>query len=496
MAPIGCVPADINQDGYQDILVYYWGRSPVVFLNSAEGGAPGADQFLARELVDPMAVWNTTALNVADVDGDGNLDVLVGNYFPDGARVLDPSAEDDGRMEMQHSMGNAKNAGLNRVFLGSDAGVGEMPSFEDASVSLPSNSAASWTLAFGLQDLTKNGLPDMYVANDFGPDQLLVNTSTPGRVRLEEVRGSRDFTTPKSKVLGHDSFKGMGVAFSYEPDSSLPRILVSNITSPWALHESNFAFYPTGSPEDLLKGKVPYEDRSSSIGFAHSGWSWDLKAVDLMNSGRDDVVQATGFIKGDRNLWPRLQETAMGNDLILSDADFAWFRIEQGDDISGHEPDRLWREDTDGTMVDVGEEVGFDADDVSRGVAPGDFNDDGRRDFLVAGEWGDSHAYINESEVLGDAVTIDVLHDTPGRPTPAIGAEVVLRSGARSKTAQLYPANGHSGVADSSLHFGLPENWDEANLVAEVRWFANGEVHEQVRPVRVGRQTIVLDENR
>ena len=32
MAPMGCLPLDANEDGLMDIVVYYWGRSPVVFL--------------------------------------------------------------------------------------------------------------------------------------------------------------------------------------------------------------------------------------------------------------------------------------------------------------------------------------------------------------------------------------------------------------------------------------------------------------------------------
>src|SRR5215213_4499028 len=29
MAPMGCLPADLNEDGFMDILVYYWGRTPI-----------------------------------------------------------------------------------------------------------------------------------------------------------------------------------------------------------------------------------------------------------------------------------------------------------------------------------------------------------------------------------------------------------------------------------------------------------------------------------
>src|SRR5262249_23526793 len=35
-APMGCLPGDFNEDGFIDVLVYYWGRTPVAFLRQPE----------------------------------------------------------------------------------------------------------------------------------------------------------------------------------------------------------------------------------------------------------------------------------------------------------------------------------------------------------------------------------------------------------------------------------------------------------------------------
>jgi hypothetical protein len=39
MVPVGCLLNDMNEDGRMDLLVYYWGRTPVADLN--QGGEPG-----------------------------------------------------------------------------------------------------------------------------------------------------------------------------------------------------------------------------------------------------------------------------------------------------------------------------------------------------------------------------------------------------------------------------------------------------------------------
>ena len=48
MAPMGCLPGDLNEDGSADILVYYWGRTPVAFLARGAQGA-AARAALARQ---------------------------------------------------------------------------------------------------------------------------------------------------------------------------------------------------------------------------------------------------------------------------------------------------------------------------------------------------------------------------------------------------------------------------------------------------------------
>jgi len=495
MAPMGCVPADVNSDGTGDLVVFYWGRSPVLFLNRGVHGAPTAGDFTAAELVTPYQVWNTTALNLGDLDGSGRLSVIVGNYFPDGARVLDESATDDPLMHMQNGMGLARNAGGARILQLLPTGVpGAAPGVRELSSALPHDARHSWTLAIGLQDLTDTLLPSIYLANDFGPDQLLVNCSTPGRLCLRQVIGRRTLTQPKSTVLGHDSFKGMGVAFSYRTGTGLPTVLVSNITSPWALEESNLVFVPTGTAADVAAGRVPFRNRSEAMGLARSGWSWDIKAGDFDNSGTDQYVQAEGFIRGDTRKWAQLQELAMGMPELLRFPQ-VWPLVRHGDDLSGHEPNRFYVATSASRYTDFGAELLGQQPGVSRGLALGDVNGDGNLDVLIANQYAESSVLINTGRPANPATDLRLVRRTPtGADIPALGATVstVAAPGLPPQKAQLYYANGHAGVSAAELHLALPP---AGSMHALVSWRSPDGVHTAGIELRSGHHTVVLHDD-
>ncbi|QFG22921.1 CRTAC1 family protein [Actinomadura sp. WMMB 499] len=469
MAPMGCTPGDYNEDGRTDVLVYYWGRSPVLFLRTPEPLGSAA-AFAPREMVEPYQVWNTNAVSLADVDGDGHVDVVVGNYFPDDARVLDPAARQD-ELVMQRSMSAAYNAGVNRVLLWRSGRGGERPaaSFAEARGAFSERTAGGWTLAAGAQDLDGDGLPELYFANDFGPDRLLANASTPGRVRFRLVEGTRKFTTPKSKVLGRDSFKGMGVAFPDLNLDNVPDMVVSNITETYGLLESNFAWL-SQSRRVFDGGTARYDDHSEPLGLSRSGWGWDIKTGDFAGDGRTQVVQATGFIKGGTDRWAQLQELAMTNDDLLANPG-AWPDFQPGeDDISGGNHNPFFVRGSGDRFVDVSARVGVADTSVTRGIGLADIDHDGRLDFATGNQWGRSFLYRNTRTARPPHLGLRLVRPAGGCPagtsrpdpradgatTPAIGASAELHAGTGGlRIGQVYPANGHAGVSAPELLFGL-----------------------------------------
>jgi hypothetical protein len=503
MAPMGCLPGDFDEDGTTDFLVYYWGRTPALFLGR-ERGRPSAAAFEHRELSPSVERWFTDTITTADVDGDGHTDIVVGNYFPDGARLLDARATDDPLMQMQDSMSRAYNGGTNRIYLWTAPGR-----YREAVGALSSRVARGWTLAAAAADLNGDLRPELYFANDFGPDRLLVNESTPGRVRLREVSGRRTFTAPASKVLGHDSFKGMGADFADMNRDGRLDLMVSNITSEFALQESNFAFINTG--RRLAPGSpAPFEDRSEPLGLARSGWAWDVKLGDFDNDGDPEIVQTKGFLKGKTDRWPQLHELALSNDEVLR-MPHSWPRFARGDDLSGDEPASFFVRGPRERYVDLADAVGLARTrSVTRGVATADIDRDGRLDLAVASQWGQSYLYRNRAPRPGGFLGLDLRIATSpksgttrlvrraprgARTRPAIGATATVRlPDGRTLVGQVDGGNGHASVRAPELFFGLGPRAPR-RLIVTLAWRApGGGLRRATLRLAPGWHTVLFDE--
>ena len=492
-APMGVLVGDFNEDGRADVLVYFWGRTPILYLRRGDSATPGQatalrrEDFVAVELTNSGERWFSNGATQADFDGDGHLDLIIGNYFQDGAHILDAEA---GGLEVMHE-GKAKalNGGRKHIFLWAGGQTGATPSaaFREITGVFDEAVLHGWTLAIGAVDIDRDLLPELYFSHDFGPDRLLHNESTPGHLKFTLLEGQRRLTDPKSCVLGHDSFKGMGVDFADVNGDGLPDIYVSNIATKFGLCESHFLWQSTGALDGIKNGVAPYVNASEELGLSRSGWGWDCRLADFDNDSVLEAIQAVGFIRGTINRWPELQSLGTSNDRVVHDPRF-WPNFKPGADLSGHDLNPFFVRATNGRYFNVGPQVGFTEPMVTKAIALADVDGDGRLDFVFGNQWMESYFYHNVSPNPGAFLGLHLLlpladagnaslreragHPGPdlhGRPAIGACASVALPEG-RKLVAQVDGGSGHSGRRSPDLHFGLGQARPDQQFTVLLKW--------------------------
>jgi enediyne biosynthesis protein E4 len=510
MAPTGCVPGDYNEDGRMDLLTYYLGRTPILYLAKAGVSTLSAAAYTPTEVVPSVPSpdgsytgprWQTTAVAVEDFDGDGHVDIVVGNYFPD-SDVLDPHGIDN--VQMNDSMSRALNAGGAHVLHCAKMTRDGHVIFQEQKNAIPYQYASGWTLGAAGADLDGDMLPELYLANDFGFDRLLHNVSTTGHIQFKLVQNNRTPTTPKSMALGHDSFKGMSVDFQDLRGTGRLDAFVSDITVSWGIEESNLLWINNSKNDADAKatfdaGHAPFTQQAAKYRVAWTGWGWDAKMADFNNSGRLSIVQTDGFVAGTINRWPWLQELAMANDQLVRNPKM-WPKAVPGDNIAGYEPLAFYAPSDQGYYINISHDLGIDWPNLGRGVGIADTNGDGRQDMVIARQWEQPVFFRNDAQNAGNFVGLHLYRPVAGDSgtgtqaigTPAYGAVVKFTTAdGRTFLTHVDGGSGHSGKRSFDVSYGLGSA--NAPVQAEVCWRdLAGQVHKQTLTVTPGWHNLML----
>ncbi|HEX8747964.1 MAG TPA: CRTAC1 family protein [Pyrinomonadaceae bacterium] len=433
---MGAVWGDYDNDGYEDLFLYKWGR-PELFHNEKGTGFKRATEEAG------LPVWvNANTAIWFDYDADGLLDLFVGGYYPEDVDLWHLKTT---RM-MPESFEYAQNGGRKYLFRNSGNGRFEETS-ERAGIQ-----SRRWALAAAAADLRGTGRPDLFIANDYGVSELFFNQD-----------GKRFREAGAQTGVGFAPKSGMNVAFGDILNQGKYSIYVSNISEEGVLIQGNNLWIPKeGTEGDSLR----YENLASEMGVELGGWSFGAQFGDLNNDGRLDLYLVNGYVSADRgrSYWYDFSKVAGGNTAIISDA--ANWPAMEGRSLSGYQQKRVWINDGAGRFVDVAQAVGVTDAFDGRSVALVDLWNRGVLDVVVANQRGPLLVYKNTAAPENSWIAFELEGTQSNRA--AIGAQVKLYWNGQQQIQMVSGGNGFCSQNQRRIHFGLGRN--PAALRAEVLW--------------------------
>jgi hypothetical protein len=419
----GAVWGDYDNDGWEDLLLYKYGR-PELFHNEA-----GRAFTPVGERAGLPAWVNANSATWLDYDRDGRLDLFIAGYWPESVNLW---ALETTKV-MPESFEYAANGG--RKYLLRNQGDG---TFADVTEAL-GISSRRWTLAVIAADLHGTGYPDLFLANDYGVSELFANRSG---TRFEDVG-------PRAGV-GRAPKSGMNASIADVFNDGRLAIYKTNISEPNYLLQGNDLWVPRSDRND---GSVEFENLASTLGVDLGGWSWGAQFGDLNNDGTQDIYLVNGYVSaGERSsYWYDFSVIAVGHSNIIGDA--ANWPPMRGRSFSGYQRKRLWVNDGAGRFTDVAQVVGATDTYDGRAVALVDLGNRGVLDVLVANQRGPLLIYRNQVEPGRHWIQFELEGTTSNRS--AIGARVELHWNGRVQAQELSAAAGFSSQNQRRLHYGL-----------------------------------------
>ncbi len=410
---MGVAVADYDNDGFPDLYVTGF-PSSTLFHNNGNGTFTDVTELAG---VKNSGKWAASAAWF-DYDGDGYLDLVVTNY-------------------VQFSFEASKKCEVNgvRSYCQQVAYQG-MPltlyhnnhdgTFTDVSAQSGFDKLTGRALGVVAIDANDDGWPDLFVARDASPNLLLINQKNG---RFEDVALDAEVAYDANGVAK----AGMGVDAADINGDGIPDFVVTNFNDQY---------------HSLFLGSLsfPYEDRtvtSHLAEFTKSYVGWGAHFLDFDNDGNLDLIVVNGHI----------------NQVI--EATRA--------DVKYKEPPLLLRNDGKANFQNMRERAGsvFHEGHIARGLAVGDFDNDGDLDVVFT--------RLNEKPVLlrnnvgQDNSWIGFELQGTKSNRDAIGAKITVVSGNRKLVRWITGGSSYLSAHDKRVIVGLG-SLALATTDVEIRW--------------------------
>ena len=428
-----CCVGDYDNDGFDDLFVSYWGGN-VLYHNNGDGTFTDVTE--RAGVAGPDRQWGAGSCFL-DYDRDGHLDLFVASYvnfdpgtaplpgdgpycryndiavpcgplgFAGGTNLLYRNRGDGTFADVSETSGIARPRGPgSMVFVGRDW-----------------RPTGSYGMGAAAADFDNDGWPDIYVACDTAPS-LLYRNNHDGTFREVGVPAGCAFDEHGIALAG----MGVGVA-DYDADGLLDLVRTNFSEQVTTLYRNYGGAFEDASIRAGLGVNRKY------VGFGVDFFDFD-------NDGWKDIFVANGHV------YSQLEGRKLH--------------------VTYRQPRVLYRNLGNGRFEDVSARAGdsFRGENLGRGCAFGDFDNDGDVDVIVNNLDGPPTLLRNDGGNRNTSILIKCVGTRSNRS--AIGTRVRVTSGTHVQMAEVMSGSSYYSQNDLRLHFGLGQARSADSV--EVAW--------------------------
>ena len=481
----GTALADIDGDGDLDLLVTTLGGPHFCFLNDGLGNFTDVTNSSGL-----MANTGATSQALADIDGDGDLDLYVTNYKKSTVKdhYLPQELEFDRIVKkvgsgyeiipefQEHYTVKFLNNNIlmryeyaepDKLYLNDGKGHFQVVSFTDGRFldveGKPVSEPKDWGLMVRFQDIDEDGDPDIYVCNDFeSQDRIWIND------------GSGNFQAISKLAIRNISWATMGIDFSdIDRDNDLDFLLLDMLSRD---HQQRHAQSTHSAPIShvigaidnrpqysrntlfLNRGDGTYAEIAQLSDVQASGWSWSPIFLDVDLDGYEDIIIATG------HFYDALNTDVLARIRATRYRSLETWRNKIFEFPSLSTPNIAFHNRGDLTFEEVGDKWGFSTTDISHGIALGDFDNDGDLDIVLNRFNAPAGVYRNET--VSPRLAIRLRGHSPN--TRGIGAKIQVLGGPIPQSKEVICAGIYLSSSDPLYVFATGEA--DKDLTIRVVW--------------------------
>lgn len=412
---MGVAVGDYDNDGFDDVYLSAY-RGGVLLHN--EAGNPKSEKETKKDqhpkFVDVSKAAGITAqpfgtsAAFGDYDNDGKLDLYIGNYVKFGPDSVQHCKVKDIVTSCSPTIYDAEKGVLYR-----NLGGGK---FRDVTVATGMDKVTGKALGVLFLDLDDSGRQSLYLANDEVSSDLMHNLG--GKLGGGRFENIGEISGVAYNEVGKP-YGGMGVDYGDVDRDGKPDLIVGTFTV-----ENKMVL--------INQGDRLFVDKSEPLGVAlpaRNYLSFGAQLFDFDNDGDLDLIFANGYI---------------------------------ADNVHEYEPTRTYREPTllfqnegGSRFTDISKTSGeaLTRPIVGRGLAVGDYDNDGKMDVLIVDGEGPPLLLHNESPRKNNYLSLRLIGAKGNRN--AYGTKITVESASGKATYYCHTDGSYLSASDSRVHIGL-----------------------------------------